>query len=432
MPPPTVSPYPAANSPHQGQRLAAPDRLRGLAVMGILLMNIVGFGLPDLAYTAPGAWGLNGLADKIAWTINFLLVDGKMRGLFAMLYGAGLIMMLEKAQQAGQNGWQIAFTRSLWLGVFGLLHYLLLWWGDILTLYAITGLVALMIAAWQEDARQVFIASALIFTLYCLMMLGLMLGIMDVLATAQAPGANPQSLIAAQEMLADMGEPGSTYITEQITLYRGPFAPIFAYNLNDLSLWISNNIYYSCPEILGFMLLGMGMMRNDFITGRWDRARYWAVARWTISIALPPMIVLAYWVWASGFDTLVSFGVIFAWSTPFRIFLTIGITALFLWLMAGTGNMRAASPLWHRIEAVGRISLSNYLLTSAVMTGIFYGWGLGWFGMLSRAQLYWLVPPMWAVMLFWSRLWLDHFSIGPMEWLWRWLIRTTTNALNRG
>lgn len=405
-------------------RFPAPDRLRGVAVMGILLMNIVGFGLPDLAYTAPAAWGLNGLADRLAWAISFVLVDGKMRGLFALLYGAGLAMMLAKARQAGEDGWQKAVIRSFWLGMFGLAHYVLLWWGDILSSYAIIGLLALWLMREQNITRM-FVAAGLVFAVHFLILAGLMTGMMEIIAAANAPDASEESLLLAAQLRDDIGEPGSSYIGEQLTLYRGIWSDMVDYKIDGLWNWLTSGLLYGGLEILGFMLLGMALAQNGFLTGHWPRARYRTTALYCFLIGLPPMMALTYWVWASDFDSFISFSAIFGWSFPFRIPLTIGMTAILVLIMAG----RPAGAFLRRLEAVGRLSLSNYLLTSLLMTAFFYGWGLGVFGALSRAQLYAIVPMVWALMLSWSHLWLMRFGIGPAEYLWRLLIRRTSAAL---
>ena len=147
----------AAASPDQPQARAAPlgaspdriaslDFIRGIAVMGILAANIVAFGQPFAAYMYPDAFLTpHGEAENWMWVAQFVLVDGKMRALFSLLFGAGLYLFLEKAWARGQGRW-LQVRRLLWLGLFGLLHFFLIWTGDILFLYAVSGLAVLPFA----------------------------------------------------------------------------------------------------------------------------------------------------------------------------------------------------------------------------------------------------------------------------------------------
>ena len=119
-----------------GERLVTLDFIRGIAVLGILFANIVGFGHPQLAYSWPHEvpGGLSG-ASKAVWLVQYLLIDGKMRGLFSLLFGAGMALFMDRAWKQGRTAW-LQVRRLAWLAVFGLLHFFLLFWGDILFLYA--------------------------------------------------------------------------------------------------------------------------------------------------------------------------------------------------------------------------------------------------------------------------------------------------------
>ena len=125
-------------------RIAAMDVLRGVAVMGILWMNVTAFALPQAAYVNPLAGGAVGAGDAAFWFVSFLLFDGKMRALFSMLFGASMLLLIDREEMAGRDGRRTQIVRSAWLFLFGLAHYLLLWWGDILMIYALVGLAALL------------------------------------------------------------------------------------------------------------------------------------------------------------------------------------------------------------------------------------------------------------------------------------------------
>src|SRR5688500_5098935 len=122
-------------------RIAALDTVRGVAVMGILAMNIVAFAMPFQAYNNPVAYGMEGTADLVSWLVSFIFVDGKMRGLFSFLFGASTLLVIERARQSGASPARVHYARMFWLLVFGLIHYYFIWFGDILAGYALVGLL---------------------------------------------------------------------------------------------------------------------------------------------------------------------------------------------------------------------------------------------------------------------------------------------------
>ena len=180
-------------------------------------------------------------------------------------------------------------------------------------------------------------------------------------------------------------------------------------------------------ETLPLMMLGMALFRNGFLTGAWGAADYRRTAlRW-----LPPGVLLTLLVgwlqWRAGFDYLVAVNAFMAWSGPGRLMMTIAYAALLVLLIR-----RAATSAWIiRVAATGRAAFSNYLGTSIVMTTIFYGYGIGLFGDVGRWTLYLICAGMWAVMLLWSRPWLDRYRYGPLEWLWRSLARGSLQPMRQ-
>ncbi|WP_373476842.1 DUF418 domain-containing protein [Sphingorhabdus sp.] len=131
------------------ERFLTLDAMRGFAVMGILAMNIIAFAMPEWAYITPKAYGGVSLENEISWFVSFVLVDGKMRGLFSIMFGASMMLVIEGAQAKGENPGKTHFARMFWLAVFGLAHYFLLWFGDILFLYASVGCIAFLFRNWE-------------------------------------------------------------------------------------------------------------------------------------------------------------------------------------------------------------------------------------------------------------------------------------------
>ena len=123
-------------------RILSLDIIRGIAVMGIFSVNVVGMAMIEQAYFYPPAFGFDGLGDRVMWAINFVIVDGKFRSLFSILFGASMVLVIERAIAAGKAGWKVHYARMAVLLLFGLAHFYLLWWGDILANYAMVGMIA--------------------------------------------------------------------------------------------------------------------------------------------------------------------------------------------------------------------------------------------------------------------------------------------------
>lgn len=394
------------------------DALRGVAVMGILLMNIIAFAMPTPAYVNPLAWGGTGIADLSIWAANFVLVDGKMRGLFSLLFGASMLLVIDRATARGENAVSVHFRRLGWLLVFGLAHYYLVWVGDILFQYAVIGMVAFLFRNRSADSLVKWsIAVLLVNLMIWILMAAAMLQFQQ---TALQPDASAETLAQYREMIGTLGAPGSSIIAQELAFYTGGYSGILAFRTSGEQLttpFIS--LHIMGLETLGYMLLGMALLRMGFMTGAWDGEDYRRFAVRAYMIGLPPMIALAAWCWLSDFDPVLTFSAQFAWAAPFRIALILAHAALALWLI----KRHAGTALVARIAATGRVAFTNYLGTSLLMTTIFYGYGLGLFGQVSRAGVYLFVLAAWAIMLLWSKPWLERFSQGPFEWLWRALAR---------
>ncbi|WP_446654971.1 DUF418 domain-containing protein [Blastomonas sp.] len=393
------------------------DAIRGFAVMGILLLNIVGFSMPDAGYVNPAAWGGTDPLNAGVWAVNFVLFDGKMRGLFSVLFGASMLLVMQRAEASGQNPRSVHLNRMAWLFVIGAAHFILLWWGDILVPYAICGTLALLFV--NKDVKQLLRWAIIFYVLYFLITLVMVGGGWWQAMQAAAPGADPDLIKGTQEMLASFGQPGTEEIAESLKTYRSGWLTIVQHHLAIFPGSLASTLIFFTLDTLAMMLLGMAMLKSGFILGLWQPALYRKIALRAFAIGLPPMIALAVWVMLSGFDTVITFGAFFSFSFPFRVVMTVGWAAALLWL-AVTYRDHA---LIARVAAAGRAAFSNYLGTSLLMTFIFYGWGLGLFGQIDRATAMLFVLATWGIMLTWSKPWLERYRFGPAEWLWRSLAR---------
>jgi uncharacterized protein len=406
-------------------RFQSLDALRGFAVMGILLMNIIAFSMPELAYINPRYYGGTGTADVAVWGIMSVLVDSKMRGLFSILFGASMLLVYERAQASEGNGAQVHTRRMMWLFVFGYLHFILIWFGDILTLYAACGMAGMFLLL--KDEAQLRRWAIILLSIGFAVMATMMLAVLALQYGASLPNADPELMATYTEMVAGLGQPDAAATAANIALHQSGWLTIVGDKL--VNHWFEPiaQIFMTGPETLGLMALGMLLYRNGFLTGEWERARYVTIMRRCYLIGLPPLVFLAGWGWMTGFDAVTVIGTMMAWSMPFRIAVTLGHAALAMVIITDFGNNAFIA----RVAAAGRMAFSNYIGTSLLLTTIFYGYGFGWFGEVSRAQAYLVVPFVWAVMLLWSKPWLDRYRYGPLEWLWRSAARGQWQAMRK-
>ncbi|MES2987167.1 MAG: DUF418 domain-containing protein, partial [Pseudomonadota bacterium] len=220
-----------------------------------------------------------------------------------------------------------------------------------------------------------------------------------------------------QEFATGFGTPAPAEIAKQLALYRGDYWPIFTHRAATGGAMLPASIMLFGAETLAYMLFGMAALKSGMLRGEWSPGRYlkWLIVCW--GIALPVYVALATYMVREQFSLFAVILAAMVLAAPVRPLMFIGWACLIL-LLARTGGA-----LSQRIAATGRMAFTNYLMTSLICTALFYGYGLGWYGHLSRWQLYPVVFAIWALMLLWSKFWLAHFRFGPFEWIWRSLSR---------
>ena len=397
-------------------RYTSLDAIRGVAVMGILAMNIVAFAYPISFYFNPLASGSASAADMATWAFNFVLVDSKMRGMFSVLFGASTLLVMERAAAGGRNPVTSHYARMFWLFLFGLVHFYLIWPGDILTLYAACGVLLYFFRNLSIRALLWWAAGFFLISMLYLLSGWAMFLLYE--AGSLPPDQQAGLAEAMTELAGEMG-PANARFAGEVAIYRGDAAAIYSERFGNLADMPFVQILQFSWETLALMLIGMALFKARMLTGEWAAARY---ARWAVRcflIAVPPLVALVWYQAQAGYSVASVFGASFALSTPFDFVLTVGWAALIMlaiksWLSAGAVA---------RLAAAGQMAFTNYLTTSIVMTTIFYGYGLGLFAVPSRPALYLFCFAMWAAMLLWSQPWLTRFHYGPLEWLWRSLSR---------
>lgn len=395
--------------PRQPERVVALDLIRGVAVLGILAINIAGFAGPTGATLGPHIPTPGSFADEVVYAGAMVLFEGKMRALFTMLFGASMLLFIERCEAAGRDGDLLQFRRLCWLALFGGLHFFLLWWGDILFSYALIGIVALLL---RELPTKAMLATALL--LFAGWHLGgLALSLPDVAAEEQVRlGEASPSEVAAQR---DFRQRITNKAVNEMIEYRSGFIDQLRIKLTSRPLWPVETAVTSAGEALPLMLVGMALYRTGFFTGAWPRRRLWQVAVGTTTLGLAASLAALAWLWPRSFPPqATSAALLYGLAVP-HLLMAAGYAAM---LVLAAPRL-ARTGIGRRLAAAGRTAFSNYIGTSILMTALFYGWGLGLIGSIDRVQQLGFVALAWVLMLIWSPLWLAHFRQGPLEWLWR-------------
>jgi uncharacterized protein len=403
-----------------GERLSSVDILRGFAVLGILLMNITSFGFPwngnrDLADAASITDPNRGV-----WLITSVLFEGKMRAMFSMLFGAGIVLFSLRAEerQGVAKGAEVFYRRVLWLLAIGFLHFNFLWSGDILYEYAVGAL--LLYPLRNLSSKLLLLAGVLLLVLGALRTIPRNLDLEQrreaatEAKVAQAAGATltPEQRNAIRRWNARMLSriPDDQQIAEEIAEHQKGYWSIFL--MRQERSWLSG--FMSSWDTAGMILIGMSLMKWGVFSAALSWRSYLAILFLGYTAGLLINGYNAYRNIQSKFDPI---GMWWNFTTydAGRLTMALGHVGLIM-VIYQAGWL---SWLTSRLAAVGQMALTNYLMQSLICTTIFYGYGFGLYGQLERYQLYQVVLGVWIFQLLTSPLWLRYFRFGPAEWLWR-------------
>jgi len=408
-----------------GDRIELVDILRGLALLGILMINIEYFAHPSpVLFYPPVSGGFEGL-NLLFWKFTYIIFHQKMMGIFAMLFGAGLVLMFEKARKLGSDKFAgIWYRRMLWLGLFGIIHAYFIWLGDILFPYAICGLILYPLR--RLSARWLLIWGIIVFMIGVGISFGTghlfeyMKKQKVVVAEAEAAGETPPPMAAEMarnwdNILRDM-VPTPEKVRPEIEARRGGYWEMTKYFFPiTLASQTMSFIYYIIWRVLGTMLIGMALMKSGVFTGQKSFKFYAILMIIGYGLGLPLAGYGAGQLMAHGFDPAYSMRAGMLYDHMGGLFVSLAHVSLLIFIYR-FGYMKW---LTRRLAAVGRTAFSNYLFTSLVMGFIFYGIGLGLFARIEKFYLLFFVLGMWIIQLIISPLWLSRFRFGPLEWLWR-------------
>lgn len=417
--------YPPAAVPVQGrERISSIDVLRGVGLLGILLMNIVAMGLPHWAYDDPTIIGNRSPADFWTWAINAVLFEGKMRTIFSMLFGAGIILITTRAEEkAGRDTpADIHFRRNMWLVLFGAIHgYLLLWPGDILYMYGLAGMFLFVFRRLRP--RNLVILGAIILALQVPKMYGMSRG----MTSAREGLARLQTQTAGGRQLSEEDKKSQKEWQKRMDEAR-PFPDKLQKEIDDRRKDYFHNVATFAPivfmletkmtyaigiwDVVGMMLIGMALMKAGVLSAAKSYRFYalMALVGYGYGLSVGTFVV---WDWMrQGFAPGTR------WLTLYdttRLAVALGHVAVVMMICKAGALTWITRPL----AAVGQMALTNYIMHSVIVMFVFLGFGFALFGQLSRYQLYYVVGGIWLFQLIVSPIWLRYFHFGPLEWLWR-------------
>jgi uncharacterized protein len=423
----------AADAPHiatgsepaapTAQRIETLDFIRGVALCGILLMNITGFGLAE-AYSNPmNSGGATG-ANLWAWIITQIGFEGTQRALFSMLFGASVILFTARLEAAGRTDvGDIYMRRNLWLVAFGLANaWILLWDGDILYSYGVTALFVFpfrkLAPKWLLTIGLVTLALNALWNGYDTQVTIGKHGAYVAAVAARGHGARlsqeQTDAITAWETERGYFKAGPKTVSDEVTAHRSGYLATLR-SIASVNTWSqSRGLYRYFFDVFSMMLIGMALFRTGVLTLERPTLLYVAMVVLGYGIGLTVNVIETRWVIDHQFSAIA-----FAQSNISydlgRLTTSVGhLGALLLFVRSGAlGWLRRA------FAAVGRMAVTNYLTHSLVCLILFTGFRQ--FGQLERHQLYYIVFAIWVAQLVISPLWLRHFRFGPVEWLWRYL-----------
>lgn len=363
------------------------DALRGFALLGILLINIQSFlygATNPIGYLQPGA----GALDRFVYFATAAFVSLKFMPLFAMLFGAGFSLLYIKLSERSDAPKRIYRRRMVFLFVFGILHGIFFYFGDITNMYALAGLVLLAYvdknAAGIGRAALAWWIGATLFNLI-------------VLASFGQVAPSPQGIAPTVQANFD-GFVGAGYV-DQLALRAEEFWSVIIGNL------------FGFPMTVALMLTGMWVQRAGWLQDR--NARVWRIAAWLgLLIGVPAALLFGYWALIEAIDN--GLGATTLGATVPQL---LSMTLAFFYAASFIRHAPDAIVRW--LAPAGRMPLTNYFLQSIAMGALLSGWGLALGPRLSYWQTAALALAIFAVQIVLSRLWLSRMKQGPLEALWR-------------
>jgi len=372
------------------ERNVSLDALRGFALLGILVINIQTFSMPFEALTNPTLYGGFEGSDYLTWLLGHVFFQGSFLALFTMMFGGGVLLFTENKGGYKDSVVTLYYRRNFWLLVIGLVHAYLLWYGDILVMYALCAFFVF----WMRDREP---RTQLAYAV-------LMLMVPTAIYLLSGPGT-----------ATELWDPSSETIQNQVEVYKGGWLTQMEHRVpTALSQHTTNFLLSHFWRVGGLMVLGMAVFRWGFLTNERSAREYTSILGAGLATGVPIILAGVWYISTNDWS-----GDVALWWFPFNywgsILVALGYIGGLMLYVRSFGD----SVVTRGLAAVGRTAFSNYLFQTLIATTVFYGHGLGMFGDVSRTGQLAVVVAICAVQVPLSVLWLRRCRFGPVEWLWR-------------
>ena len=373
---------------NSSQRITNLDFIRGFAVLGILVINVISFGLPITAIFNHSTYGAENLLDWVVIVISSVFFEYKMMGLFSMLFGVGLMIFLDNAKQKVKRPKVLSFWRNLLLLLFGIAH-VSIWEGDILVTYALCAFCIVLFPQIQNNKITIFFITFLVFAdLFLINYVG---------SLYDATG----NLILEEPWIAIASEGGS------LNLGKFWFSEASEWG-NIIGLLF---VLDAGNRAMTLMIVGILLYRLNIIQGNRDLDFYKKLMFYGFGIGLPFSIYSIYLRISSEYSAAVAISSML-WLSLSVIPMVLGYVGLLTIL-----NKKLRTSITERFRACGKMAFTNYI--AQTLLGVFVLGGLFGIGTFSRSQLVIYIFAVWGLQIYWSKPIIENFRFGPLEWLWR-------------
>jgi uncharacterized protein len=386
-----VSDAPGPTPP--SERIVSLDALRGVAVLGILVINVRVFSMPETTLLNPTVYGDFSGVNYWAWLVGHVFAELKFITVFSALFGAGIVLFIESKNRKGQPALRLHYRRTAWLILIGLGHAYLLWYGDILVAYGVCGLALVFAHDWEPRTQA-----------------GLGLLFLLVTPTLEVFAG----LTVGGEAIASQWAPAEATLRAEVATYRSGWIEQLDHRVpTAIGRQTTGFLGGTFWRVGGTVLLGMALYKWGVLTGeRSTRLYRRLVAGGVVGVAT--VLAGVWYIEANEWSA----GAALFWR-QFNYVGSLLVAGGYVGLVTLYARRRPDGPVTRAFAAVGRTAFTNYLLQTVVATTVFYGHGLGLFGAVSRAEALGMVVAFWAIEILVSVAWLRRYRFGPVEWVWR-------------
>jgi len=398
-----------ANSINPNQRIELLDIIRGFSLLGILLMNMAFFQRPLTAMSMGLAGGESVIDQALAWGL-FIFAEGKFYTMFSLLFGMGFVIFYDRATQKVDTPKWLFLRRLIVLGIIGVAHAVFVWAGDILFIYAVSGLFLLFFV--RTSASRLWKWGLFFMSLPIAL---LWISTVSVNSSEQSPERAQQYQTDTNEIKNTLSEVAN-FADEAYS--SGSYESVTEARIDEFALIFSGEIIFTISTFLGIFLLGAAFSRSGIFTSSDTPSKVYKkllffggipglfAALYASSLPATEMVLLT-----------VDAALLYSLTQIASLGLCLAYMALLAMILSGGNSIKRN--LLRQMAPAGRMALTHYLLQSLFFTTLFYGYGFGLYGELGRLEMILMALGFWLVQLKLSEWWLQHFNYGPFEWLWR-------------